>query len=182
MTRSGARRRAPATPRPGAAAPGAAAPGAPAAAVTVQETAAGEGSTLPPESTARTAKLWAPGASPPSAIGVAHGANAPPSRRHSKRTAASSDVNRKRAVAALVTAGTPAAMRVSGARRSGPSGNAACTYEVVLSSPPSTTSPVELVRGCFVDVGLLTIGAEGSWRSGVPAPGAKAGLSRLVLL
>ena len=50
----------------------------------------------------------------------------------------------------------------------------------MLSSPPSTTSPVELESGCFVELGLLTIGEVGSWISGVPGPGANEGLARLV--
>ena len=51
---------------------------------------AGEASTLPARSTARTARLCSPSVSPASSCGKPQGSNEPPSRLHSKRASVSS--------------------------------------------------------------------------------------------
>src|SRR5918996_771903 len=62
---------------------------------TVQACEAGVGSGLPAASVARTAKVWPPSASGPTGSGLVQGAQAPPSRRHSKVEAPSLAENAK---------------------------------------------------------------------------------------
>jgi hypothetical protein len=85
-------------------------------AVTVNLRDAGVGSTFPAASIARTLNVWTPAASPVNRAGLAHGAQAPPSRRHSKRAPASLAEN---ANVALLPLTAPSPIAVSGGVVSG---------------------------------------------------------------
>jgi hypothetical protein len=89
---------------------------------TVHARVAGVGSALPTGSTARTSTLCEPSARPEYAFGDEHGAQAPPSRRHSNVAPESDDEKVRLAVVDVVVPDGPDSSVVSGAVVSGGGG------------------------------------------------------------
>src|SRR5918999_31264 len=89
------------------------------AATTVQARAAGDWSTLPAASIARTCTSWLPTPNPVYWCGEAQPLHAPPSREHWNDEPASLDENSNAALGSLVEPCGPASSVVSGAVKSG---------------------------------------------------------------
>ncbi len=81
---------------------------------TVKVTVAGEGSTFPTASVARTANVWAPSASPVRPRGEVQAVKPPPSTLHAKLAGAPVAVNAIESVVVLIVAGTEVVMLVDG--------------------------------------------------------------------
>ena len=106
--------------------------------LTVHAAVAGVGSALPVRSSARTAKLCTPGATPVSVRGDVQEAKAPPSSAHSKSRSGPgvrSSEPRKRKVAVVLVVGLAGAStrRVSGAVASGPGCSSSGAGSIVQS-------------------------------------------------
>src|SRR3954449_8012092 len=132
-----------------------------AGAATVHARDAGDASTLPAASVARTSNVCAPTASPPKSRGDVHAPHTPPSSRHSN-VAASLAPNVKLAVVAVTVPDGPPVIVVSGAVVS--------TVQVRDAGDASTLPAASVARASNVCVPAATETAEGEVHAAHAAP------------